>query len=77
MNANIKLVYEDMVNNSEQVPKWNPAVKELHVLKKVDNSTEITRNIAAKGGSFFTPISSRYARRPAFQSTLRIHKYAV
>ena len=47
-----------MIREPQDVPKWNPSLLEVRVLKKVDNSTEIAYNVAASGGGGW--ISSRY-----------------
>ena len=38
-----------MVHNASQLPKWNPTVLEVRQLQPIDDSTEISYNIAAEG----------------------------
>jgi len=53
-------LYNDLVDNAEAIPKWNPTVLEVRTLETVDDNTEITYNIAAEGAAGM--VSSRYTR---------------
>jgi len=53
-----KVLFYDMIRNSETAPTWNPTIKEVKIIKPLNNNTDISYSVSASAGGGF--IASRY-----------------
>ncbi|KAF6039889.1 hypothetical protein EB796_001812 [Bugula neritina] len=52
-----KVLFYDMIRNSETAPTWNPTIKEVKIIKPLNNNTDISYSVSASAGGGF--IASR------------------
>uniref|UniRef100_UPI00398F1A52 steroidogenic acute regulatory protein, mitochondrial n=1 Tax=Pristiophorus japonicus TaxID=55135 RepID=UPI00398F1A52 len=61
------LLYSELSDKVEQMGEWNPNVKQVKILKKIDKETMVTHEVSAEtAGNIISPrdfVSVRYSKR--------------